>query len=142
MRRSFSRGFTLLELMLTLVILSALAYMVVPRFSGRVRKAKIASARTDVTLNIPAALDLYELDTGTFPTTEQGLAALISPPTSAPVPTGWDGPYLKRPTVPTDPWGNPYVYRFPSSRAGVDYELFSLGPDGMEGTDDDIVNWR
>ncbi|MCU0612517.1 MAG: type II secretion system major pseudopilin GspG [Candidatus Eisenbacteria bacterium] len=142
--RSYSprRGFTLLELLLVLVILAALTYMVVPRFSGRARKAKIAAARTDVLLNIPAALDMYELDNGAFPTTEQGLGALIEPPSTEPLPPGWDGPYVRRPIVPKDPWGKPYLYRSPSPRKGLDYELISAGPDGVELTTDDITNWE
>jgi len=136
------RGFTLLELMFVLIILAALAYMVVPRFSGRVRKARVTSARTDISLSIPAALDMYELDNGMFPTTEQGLGALIEEPATQPVPSNWDGPYVRRPVLPRDPWGNHYVYRCPSSKRGVDYELFSRGPDGVEGTADDITNWE
>jgi general secretion pathway protein G len=136
------RGFTLLELMFVLIILAALTYMVVPRFSGRVRKARITSARMDVSLNIPAALDMYELDNGVFPNTEQGLGALIDEPATQPVPPNWDGPYVRRPVLPRDPWGNPYVYRCPPSERGVDYDLLSVGPDGIEGTIDDITNWE
>lgn len=132
----------MLELLMVMIILAALAYMVVPRFSGRARRAKTTAARADVTLNIPAALELYELDNGSFPTTEQGLGALIEEPTAEPVPSNWDGPYVRRPALPSDPWGRPYVYRSPASRPGVDYELLSLGPDGMEGTEDDITNWQ
>ncbi|MBN1424701.1 type II secretion system major pseudopilin GspG [Candidatus Fermentibacteria bacterium] len=141
MRRSRS-GFTLLELMLVLAILAALAYMAVPRFAGRARRAKVATAGTDIRLNLPAALDMYELDSGIYPTTQQGLAALIEKPVTEPAPAGWDGPYLRRPVLPRDPWGNPYVYRHPPTRPGLDYEILSAGPDGIEGTADDITNWE
>jgi general secretion pathway protein G len=137
-----NKGFTLLELLLVLVILAALTYMVVPRFAGRSRDARIAAARADIFLNLATALDLYEMDNGMYPTTDQGLEALIRRPIREPAPTDWSGPYVKRPGDPTDPWGNRYVYRSPASVPDVDYELRSFGPDGLENTDDDIVNWE
>jgi general secretion pathway protein G len=137
-----NKGFTLLELLLVLVILAALTYMVVPRFTGRSRDARIATARADVLLNLATALDLYEMDNGRYPTTEQGLEALIRRPAREPAPLNWNGPYLKRPVYPADPWGNRYVYRCPPRISDVDYELLSLGPDGLEDTGDDIVSWE
>jgi len=112
-----------------------------PRFSGRTRQAKTTTARMDIFVNISTALDLYEMDNGRYPTTEQGLEALIEKPGISPVPTTWNGPYLKRLILPRDPWGQPYRYRNPSSKRGLDYELYSLGPDGIEQSPDDIGNW-
>ena len=133
-------GFTLVELLLVLLIIGILAGIVVPRFAQRSEEARGAAARADVLGNLPTALDLYELDSGHFPTTEQGLSALVARPTTPPIPTRWNGPYI-RGSIPLDPWGRPYVYRRPSRHGGPDYDLFSLGPDGAEGGGDDIGNW-
>jgi general secretion pathway protein G len=114
--------------------------MVVPRLTGRSKKARAAIARTDILGNIPTALDMYELDNGMFPTTDQGLEALIQKPTGSPVPKKWSGPYLKK--APTDPWDNPYQYRNPGTQNPDLYDLFSFGPDGREGGGDDITNWE
>lgn len=133
-------AFTLIELMIVVVIIVALASMVVPRLSGRTEQAKKAVAKADIGSNIPMALKLYELDNGNFPTTEQGLAALNSAPSSAPVPNNWNGPYLE--SVPSDPWGYPYKYRSPGSNNKTTYDLYSVGKDGQEDTSDDIKNWK
>jgi len=133
------RGFTLIELMLVLLIIGMLAAMIVPRFAGRSEEAKKTAAKADIDANLSNTLDLYETDNGVYPTTEQGLAALVSLPTSPPVPKKWKGPYLKKKTF-NDPWGNPYVYRFPGTHSN-DYDLFSMGPNGVEGGGDDITNW-
>jgi general secretion pathway protein G len=130
-------GFTLVELLIVLMIISILAAATVPRLSHRSVQARTAVARMDVGSNIPLALDLYELDTGMYPTTSQGLEALIRMPSTPPLPTLWDGPYLSG-SVPRDPWGQPYEYRSPCNREECDYELWSLGPDGRQGGDDDI----
>jgi general secretion pathway protein G len=84
-------------------------------------------------------LDLYELDNGQYPTTEQDLAALVKKPTSSPLPLNWQGPYLKK--VPLDPWGNSYIYKCPGGHNIEDYDLSSRGKDSLEGSSDDIVNW-
>ncbi len=131
-------GFTLIELMLVVVIIGALAAMVVPRFAGRSERAKISVAKADVYANIAVGLDLYELDNGRYPITEQGLAALKSKPTGFPEPINWNGPYLKK--EPNDPWGIPYQYKNPGTHV-YDYDLYSFGPDGVE-SDDDIGNWQ
>ncbi len=133
------KGFTLIELMLVVIIIGILVSMVVPRLAGRSEEARIAAARADIKANISLALDLYELDNGTYPTTEQGLLSLRTKPSTAPVPTNWKGPYLKR--EPIDPWGRLYVYKSPGEH-NEDYDLYSNGPDGVEGGGDDITNWE
>jgi general secretion pathway protein G len=132
-------GFTLIELMLVVIIIGVLAAMALPRFAGRSEQARVSVTRTDIIANIAVALDLYELDNGRYPSTEQGLAALRTKPTLSPEPRNWNGPYLKR--SPVDPWGNPYQYKYPSTRSSVDYELYSFGADGAE-SGDDIGNWQ
>jgi general secretion pathway protein G len=133
-------GFTLIELMLVVIIIGVLAAMVVPRFVGRSEQARYAAARADIEANLAIALDLYELDNGSYPTTEQGLEALTQKSESEPMPPNWKGPYLKK-RIPIDPWGNPYRYVCPGTHNSEDYDLSSFGPDGVEGGNDDITNW-
>lgn len=134
-----NRGFTLIELMLVVMIIATLAALVMPKFSGRAQQAMTAAARADIMVNIPTALELYELDNGMYPATEQGLAALRQRPSSAPLPRKWSGPYLKR--APADPWGNPYRYQYPGIHNTETFDLYSYGPDGNEGGNDDVTNW-
>lgn len=134
-RYTRSSGFTLIELLLVVVILGVLAALVLPRFMGRTQQARETAARADVS-NISTALNAFEIDTGRYPTTEEGLAALIDPPANV---QNWRGPYLQR-GLPRDPWGNPYQYRYPGQRNPRGFDLFSTGPDGREGNDD-IGNW-
>jgi len=134
--RGLARAFTLIELLLVLVILATLAALVVPKFTKRSEQAKTTGARTDVA-NIEVALDAFEIDCGRYPTSEEGIKALLDPPGGL---TGWQGPYLKR-GVPKDPWGNPYIYRCPGQHNVNGYDLYSFGPDGQEGGADDIDNW-
>lgn len=131
-------GFTLVEIMLVVIIIGALAAMVIPRLSGRSEQAKKAVARTDIDSQLSTALKLYELDNGNFPTTSQGLEALLKEPTSSPVPKNWNGPYLEK--RPLDPWGSPYVYKSPGEHRR-DYDLSSKGKD-TNNDEDDIVNWE
>ena len=130
-------GFTLLELLLVVIIIGILAAAVIPTFAGRAEQARIAAAKQDIFGSLGVALDLYEQDTGSYPTMAQGLGALVSEPAGV---HNWHGPYLKSTVVPKDPWGNPYDYRFPSSAVPTLYELVSAGKDGQLGTNDDITN--
>src|SRR2546425_4253895 len=100
-----SRGFNLIELMLVIIIIGVLVAMVAPRLAGRSQQAKDAAARADINANLSAALDLFEMHNGRYPTTGEGLTSLRTAPSG---PTDWNAPYLKRP-VPLDPWGKPYV---------------------------------
>ncbi len=130
-------GFTLVELLLVLVILAVLAVVVIPKLTGRGKDAKLTAARTDIS-NIGQALDLFEVDCDRYPTTEETLRALIDPPGNV---MDWKGPYLKQQTLPVDPWRNLYVYSFPGQHNPRGYDLHSFGPDGQDGTEDDIDNW-
>lgn len=135
------RGFSLIELMVVVVILSILAVVIVPRVIDRPDQARVARAESDIAA-IESALSLYRLDNRRYPTTEQGLQALAERPTRAPVPDNWaEGGYLSR--LPTDPWGQDYQYLQPGVHG--DYDLFSYGADGRPGgtgVNADIGNWQ
>jgi general secretion pathway protein G len=134
-------GFSLIEILLVVIIIGTLAAMVVPRLAGRSDQARIATAKADIEVNVPTALKLYELDNGYFPTTAQGLTALLKKPTAPPVPQNWNGPYLEK--TPLDPWGRPYQYESPGQHRAHDYDLYSLGKNPKpEAKDDDVVNWQ
>ena len=134
LRRS---AFTLIELLLVLVILGILAAIVVPKFAGRTEQARITAAQTQLAA-FATALNAYEIDNGGYPKGKDGLRNLIDKPGDA---VNWRGPYLDdKGGVPTDPWGNPYIYEFPGRRSSS-YDLSSAGPDGKAGSDDDITNW-
>ncbi len=128
------KGFTLIEIMLVVIILGVLAAMVVPRLTGRSDEARRSVAKTDIESNLALSLDLYETDTGTFPST---LDDLLSAPSDV---TSWRGPYLKK--KPLDPWGKSYLYKYPGDHNEDSYDLYSAGRDGTEGTQDDITNWE
>jgi general secretion pathway protein G len=132
------RGFTLVEIMVVVVILGILAVLIVPRVVGRTDEARAVAAKQDVAA-IMQALKLYRLDNGRYPSTEQGLAALVAKPPSAPAPANWQK-YLDK--VPKDPWGNLYLYLNPGVRGEID--VFSLGADaqpGGSGADADVGSW-
>lgn len=122
------KGFTLVELMLVVIILGVLVAMVMPRLAGRTEEAKRAAAKADIEANISSALDLYEIDNGSYPET---LDRLLEKKDGK-------GPYLKKRAI--DPWGHAYVYKYPGAHG--DYDLSSNGKDGVEGGGDDIANWE
>jgi general secretion pathway protein G len=130
-------GFTLLELLVVMVIIGLLAGYVAPRYFSQIGKSEVKAARAQIDA-FEKALETYRLDVGHYPTTEQGLDALNKQPAGE---VKWHGPYLKK-TVPADPWGNPYIYRYPGQHG--DYDLYSYGRDGKAGgaaEDVDITNW-
>lgn len=136
-QRLASRGFTLLELLVVMVIIGLLAGYVGPKYFAQIGKSQIKATRAQIDA-LGKALDQYRLDTGHYPTTEQGLAALVTRPADEPK---WEGPYLKK-NVPLDPWDNPYVFTSPGEHG--DYDLLSYGKDGQpggEGEAADITSW-
>jgi general secretion pathway protein G len=137
------RGFTLIEIMVVVVILGILASYVAVRYVGRTEEAKRTQARVQIE-SLGTALALYKMDNGTYPSTEQGLQALVEPPTVGQLPRKWkEGGYLEKKQVPKDPWGNDYVYISPGLHD--EYDLSSYGDDwvqGGEGKDADINSWE
>jgi len=135
------RGFTLIEIMVVVVILGILAAIVVPKLMSRPDEARVTKVQTDIK-GIEQALGLFKLDNGFYPTTDQGLQALVTKPETGRIPSKYpDGGYLKK--VPADPWGTPYVYLSPGSHG--DFDLISYGADaepGGEGKNADIENWK
>ncbi|WP_417762332.1 type II secretion system major pseudopilin GspG [Shewanella sp.] len=137
-RNNRQRGFTLLEIMVVIVILGMLAAMVVPNIMGNKEKADQQKAISDI-VSLENMLDMYKLDNSKYPTTEQGLEALVTKPSASPEPRNYrDGGYIKR--LPKDPWGNDYLMMSPGEHGKVD--VFTAGPDGQAGTEDDIGNWN
>lgn len=133
-----SKGFTLLELLVVMVIIGLLAGFVAPRYFAQVGKSRVKAARAQIDA-IDKALEQYRLDTGRLPTTEEGLAALNAAPNGV---NNWEGPYLKK-AVPLDPWGHAYLYAQPGTHQN-DFDLLSYGRDGQPGgtgEDADITNW-
>ncbi|MGA1863211.1 type II secretion system major pseudopilin GspG [Deferribacter thermophilus] len=139
-----NKGFSLIELMVVIVILGILATVLLPKIINRPDEARVTKAKSDIK-TIESALKLYKLDNGMYPTTEQGLSALIKKPEIEPIPKNWkNGGYLDTNKIPVDPWGNPYIYRSPGDN-GRDYEIISLGADGKEGGEGvnaDIKNYE
>ncbi len=139
MRKKFNRGFTLIEVMVVVVILAILAAIVVPKIMSRPEQAKMVKAKQDI-MAINNAMDLYKLDNGFYPTTDQGINALVTQPTGEPVPQNWHG-YLK--SVPQDPWGHPYQYLNPGKHGEID--IFSYGSTGQTTGENEanvIGNWE
>lgn len=137
-RRKRQQGFTLIELLIVMVIIGLLAALVGPRMFGKVDESRQRSAKAQISL-FETALDTYRLDTGKYPSTEDGLEALRVKPSGV---ERWDGPYLNK-EIPKDPWGHDYIYQCPGENG--DYDLTSYGADGNpggEGSDADIVNWK
>ena len=142
-KKNTQAGFTLIELMVVIVILGILAGLIIPRIMGRPDEARQAKAKIQME-SLESALKLYRLDNGPYPTTEQGLKALVEAPTVGNLPKNWrQGGYLEKGKVPKDPWGNEFVYVSPGSHGDLD--LICLGADGEpggEGVNKDINNWE
>ena len=136
-------GFTLIEIMVVMVIIGILAGLIVPRIIGRPDEARRTKAQVQIE-SIETALKLYKLDNGYYPTTEQGLQALVEPPAAGQLPRAWrEGGYLEKGKIPKDPWDNEYIYLSPGIHS--DFDLMSYGADGEpggEGKDQDINNWE
>ena len=136
--RKSERGFTLVELLVVLVILGLLAGLVGPKVLGYLGGSRTKTAKLQIE-QLSAALDLYKLDNGTYPDSNQGLAALVAAPPGA---AAWHGPYLAKGTVPNDPWNHPYHYRMPGQHG--EFDLFSYGSDNQEGGEgeaQDVTSW-
>jgi general secretion pathway protein G len=135
-RGAHQKGFTLIELLVVMVIIGLLAALVAPRLFPKLGKGKQAAAKAQIEL-LGQALDQYRLDTGSYPSTQEGLNALMTNPGQE----KWDGPYLKK-SLPMDPWGKPYLYQIPGTKG--EYDLLSYGRDGKpggDGEDKDVTNW-
>lgn len=144
-------AFTLVEMLIVLAILVGLAALVVPRLLGTQKKADVNNTKTQIGL-LRGCLQNFHLDMKRFPTTEEGLAALVMVPTGtegsadaaapATATTNWAGPYTETGELPTDPWGNQYQYAYPPTHSKADFpDIWSFGPDAQDGTDDDICSW-
>jgi general secretion pathway protein G len=137
-RKRAEAGFTLMEIMLVVIIIGVLAAMVMPSLVGRAESSRITAAKADINGGLATALSLYEQDTGSFPTTAQGLNALLAAPAGV---TNWKGPYFTKNEIPLDPWSRSYVYTCPGTHNTASYDLMSYGKDGKEGGGDDVANY-
>jgi general secretion pathway protein G len=137
-KRSLMKGFTLIEIMIVIFIIGMIMALVAPNIIGSQQEAELKKAAIDIQ-QLENSLEMYRLRTNRFPTTEQGLEALVSIPTIEPIPRSYpEGGIIKR--LPLDPWGNDYILLSPGEINDVD--LYSMGPDGLDGTDDDIGTWN
>lgn len=137
-----AHGFTLAEVLIVVVILGLLATFILPRLAGRTRQARETAVKTQISM-LSSTLQQFELDVGRYPTTEEGLEALLAKPADPSAAAKWKGPYLENTTtLPKDPWGRSYNYLGPGDAVkNPSYDLWSVGPDGTSGTEDDIGNW-
>ena len=136
------RGFTLIEIMIVMVIIAMLAALVGPRIQSALGGSKIKPTRVQLE-TLAAMIDTFHLDTGRYPTQQEGLQVLVENPAAAPI-KNWRGPYLKKNRVPNDEWGNPFIYEIPSKHA-MEFDIYSLGADGKpggEGDDAELGNWQ
>jgi general secretion pathway protein G len=133
--RKSEKGFTLIELIVVVVILALLAAVVGPKIAGKLSQSKEKIAKIQIS-QLEGALQYFSFEIGRYPTTAEGLEALVRDPGTS---EAWKGPYLEK-ELPKDPWQKPYVYRYPGTHG--DFDLFSVGPDGIEGTEDDICSWK
>jgi general secretion pathway protein G len=138
-RRRRRGGFTLMEVLLVLVILVILGSFAVFAYSSAQKQSRVNAAKSQIGL-FKTPLEMFQLNLSQYPTTSQGLEALRQPPSDLSNQADWQGPYLIEP-VPNDPWGTPYQYTYPGTRNTDRYDLWSVGPDKQNGTDDDIGNW-
>lgn len=140
MEKKYQRGFTLIEIMVVVIILGLLAGLVLPRILGQEEKAKLEAAKVQIR-SLEDALDAFKLDNGFYPSTDQGLDALIKKPESGRIPTNWrDGGYLKPARIPKDPWGKDFVYISPGNE-GREYDIVSYGANGEPG-EGNIESWK
>jgi general secretion pathway protein G len=123
-------------MLLVVTIIGILAALVIPKIMGRSEQARNTAAHADINGGIKSALDSFEVDNGYYPKGKNGLGDLVQQPRDA---KNWHGPYLDK--LPTDPWSNPYIYEYPGKHNPSSYDLYSVGPDGKAGTEDDIGNW-
>ena len=135
--RARRAAFSLVELLLVLVILAVLAALVVPKFTGRSEQARVTAAGQDIA-RLEVVFDTFEIDNGRYPSSEEGFQVLYEQPADADT---WHGPYIKR-GIPVDPWKNEYIYQYPGRYNENGFDLYSLGPDGQEGSEDDVTNWN
>lgn len=138
-RKRNEQGFTLVEIMIVVIIIGLLAALVGPKLFGKLGESKTKIAKAQIEM-LGQALDNLRLDVGRYPTSEEGLKALVEKPSGM---EGWKGPYLKKKEIPNDPWNRPYVFRSPGQHG--DYDLFSYGLDGTEGGEgenEDVVSWK
>jgi general secretion pathway protein G len=136
--RISSAAFTLIEIMLVVIIIGVIAAMVVPSLVGRAEASRVTAAKADIMGGLATALNMYEQDTGSYPTTAQGLNALLVAPAGV---SNWRGPYLQKNEIPVDPWTHGYVYTCPGGHNTGSYDLMSYGKDGKEGGGDDVANY-
>jgi len=129
-------AFTLVEMLLVLVIIGTLAAIVVPKLAGRSEQARVTAAHSQIA-SFGTALDAFEVDNGYYPRGSDGLNQLLQAPRDA---QNWKGPYLKQ-EIPLDPWGHAYIYEYPGKNNQNGYDLYSIGPDGRAGNEDDITSW-
>ena len=133
-------SYTFIEIMVVVIIIAILAAIVMPKFAGRTEDARISAAQSQLSI-FQTALSAYNLDTGVYPSTAQGLKALMVKPTAAPIPVNWKGPYLETKKVPLDPWKNKYNYKCPGTHNSTAYDLWSNGSGGVSGGKGNITNW-
>jgi len=138
-RRSKEKGFTLVEVLLVLVILVVIASLAVTAYGPVRKQANVKAARAQIGV-FESALGLFQVNIGDYPQTDQGLEALREAPSDLNNPDDWAGPYLQKP-VPNDPWGQPYQYEYPGTHDEHMPDIWSMGPDMQDGTDDDVGNW-
>ena len=135
--RASERGFTLIELIVVLVILALLAAVVVPNVTKHMAESRTKIARIQIT-ELESALQMFAFDVGRYPSNAEGLQALVSNPGNL---ESWKGPYVKNGTLPLDPWEKPYIYQNPGTH-GNEFDLYTLGPSGTEGSGNEVGNWK